>query len=858
MFDLVGKVIALKFEDYKQINFLKNTNNGTRLEEFLRSTFYSRKSFLKLFNEFPVLARVCTVRTIYLINNFSAIIQNINSDYLEIQEFLNVDFLNLTNITLSTGDSHEQGKSVSILYFDEKKLIYKPKNLKISEIFESFIDWYTNVSNHKLLDLKIPKGIFKDDYTYNEFIEPNYCENKREIENYYNRYGYLIAICYLFNLNDLHVENVIAHGEYPVIVDIETSFQVPVQMEDDTLYVKLLRELELESVSSSFLLPTNLSFGMDDKVDLSALSGTMVELNQQILAPVNINMDNFHYEKSPSYFPGGNNIPKNNKSVTVDYKKYLLNIVTGFDEFMKYTQENQLEFIEFLKKFSDKKIRVLVKGTEKYASMIRYSNHPNYNKEMKYRERLMMNLWAYPYKDKRIVNSEVQDLLFNDIPIFYSFPNSRDLIDSRGLVYKDYLPVTGLQKAIDRVKDTSVKSLFDQKLILQSSLGLWDEILNKPVQKKELLFEKQNFNYVKEAINIAELLIGYLIETDDQSTMLSIDCSEDKPWKIVPLDESLYGGLSGIALFFLDIYKITKDEKYFNYYDKIISTAIKQCKATIFSSSFTGWLSPIYPLILEKKYFGTIKDKKFFDYTMEKLSNMTEEQINNMDGMDYISGKAGIVKLLISAYRESKNNENIGLALSKFSNDLIQNIGTGKVSELQNVGLAHGISGIMVVVASLDTFKSEYIREQLAIEYEMFCLREDSYKWCWGISGMIQARLEILKLSPECVDKKELNLLIKRFKNILNQMINEDSLCHGNGSIITTMKMIYMYTQDTEWNSLINLWLSNVSIYSTLQGYSIPKLGDVTIKGLFDGICGIGWLYLYSNFSIENVLLLEV
>ena len=72
------------------------------------------------------------------------------------------------------------------------------------------------------------------------------------------------------------------------------------------------------------------------------------------------------------------------------------------------------------------------------------------------------------------------------------------------------------------------------------------------------------------------------------------------------------------------------------------------------------------------------------------------------------------------------------------------------------------------------------------------------------------------------------------------------------------MKMIYMYTQDTEWNSLINLWLSNVSIYSTLQGYSIPKLGDVTIKGLFDGICGIGWLYLYSNFSIENVLLLEV
>ena len=49
--------------------------------------------------------------------------------------------------------------------------------------------------------------------------------------------------------------------------------------------------------------------------------------------------------------------------------------------------------------------------------MLRYANHPNYNKEMKYRERLFMNMWAYPYNDKRPIISEVNDLLFNDIPI---------------------------------------------------------------------------------------------------------------------------------------------------------------------------------------------------------------------------------------------------------------------------------------------------------------------------------------------------------------------------------------------------------------------------------------------------------
>ena len=36
------------------------------------------------------------------------------------------------------------------------------------------------------------------------------------------RYGKLIGIAFLFNVTDLHYENIIAHGEYPVIIDNET------------------------------------------------------------------------------------------------------------------------------------------------------------------------------------------------------------------------------------------------------------------------------------------------------------------------------------------------------------------------------------------------------------------------------------------------------------------------------------------------------------------------------------------------------------------------------------------------------------------------------------------------------------
>ncbi|MFB8726117.1 type 2 lanthipeptide synthetase LanM [Enterococcus casseliflavus] len=855
MFEIIGKVVALKLEEFKQSNLeLKNCDIFL---SFLCSVFKSKESFLNFFREYPVLARVSTVRTKYLIKNYIAIIQNIDNDYLEIQKFLGVDNLYLKGIDLSTGDSHEQGNSVSILKFDDMKLVYKPKNLEISQAFEKFINWYTN--NSDLLKLKIPSGIYKENYTYNEYIEQFRCENELQIENYYERYGYLIAICYLFSLNDLHIENIVAHGEYPVIIDIETIFQVPNQIEGESLYFDLLRNLELESVNSSFLLPTKLKIGEEDNIDLSALSGQAVELNQKILGPVEINTEKFHYKKVPSYFNGGNNIPKSKDFDKVDYKKYVFKIIQGFDDFIEFTRENKEEFIKTLSFFKRKKTRVLLKGTEKYVTMIRYSNHPAYNCEMKYRERLMMNLWAYPYKDKRVVNSEVRDLIYNDVPIFYSYSDSRDLIDSQGHIYEKYLKTSGLKQSIDRINNLSDEIILRQRSLLLSSLKMWDKLLNSPPKKKELIFETQNFDLVLKSKYIAKLLESEMIMKNEQTSILSIDCSENKHWKIVPVDESLYSGISGIALYFLELYKISEEDKYLNLYKKSINTAIMQCKVAPLSGAFEGWLSPLYPMILESKYLGTVSDSDFFEYTIKKLSEMTLEQIRDIEEVDYISGLSGIVRLLSIANTIFPSNLFISKSLENFSTVFLEKVEQNNQNTLDEIGIAHGISGVMLGVASSSKRNSQvnYVKEQLAKEFDLFNSHKNNYKWCWGLSGMIQSRLEILKKSPQSIDRKQLNILIREYLDVSEKMIDEDSLCHGNGSVISTMKMIFDYTEDNHWEKLLAKWISNLSVYAELEGYNIPVIGDISIKGLFDGLSGIGWMYLYIDHSISNVLLLE-
>src|SRR5699024_7718796 len=193
----------------------------------------------------------------------------------------------------------------------------------------------------------------------------------------------------------------------------------------------------------------------DKEIELSALIGKEVKLSQTFLAPTELNTDQFHYEKVPGYFAGGNNIPKINEA-EVNVKKYSLKILEGFEEFIYFILKHKRECLEILNEFKGKKVRSLIKGTERYAAMIRYANHPEYNQEMKYRERLMMNNWAYPYTDKRIIKSEVRDMLFNDIPIFYSYTDSLELIDSQENIYENYYEQSGysiVQRRIERLTE---------------------------------------------------------------------------------------------------------------------------------------------------------------------------------------------------------------------------------------------------------------------------------------------------------------------------------------------------------------------------------------------------------------------
>ena len=54
------------------------------------------------------------------------------------------------------------------------------------------------------------------------YIEQKPCVREEEIKRYFYRLGIQLFICYLSGTSDLHRENIIADGEYPELIDLET------------------------------------------------------------------------------------------------------------------------------------------------------------------------------------------------------------------------------------------------------------------------------------------------------------------------------------------------------------------------------------------------------------------------------------------------------------------------------------------------------------------------------------------------------------------------------------------------------------------------------------------------------------
>lgn len=324
------KCLVIELDEYKKHQNFSIDDKKEQFEEFLKINFATKEQYYIFYEKYAVSTRLATERTIYFIHNISEFFNNLITAADEIHKLLNIPVKKIQNLILSVGDTHEKGKEVIIVKLENGTIVYKPKNLDICKAFSQFID-YTN-DNLNGLDLKTPKGIYKETFAFLEFIEYKSCHVEDEIERFYERFGYILALGFFLSITDLHLENIIAYGEYPIIVDGETMMQNTVKYyKKENAITHFYNKYYADTILSTALLPNTVK--IDNSLDLSALSGDEQTSQKKYLAAVNIGTSDFHFEEIEYTMEAADNIPMLNGEKPIT-KSIIIILLTVFLKFI--------------------------------------------------------------------------------------------------------------------------------------------------------------------------------------------------------------------------------------------------------------------------------------------------------------------------------------------------------------------------------------------------------------------------------------------------------------------------------------------------------------------------------------------
>jgi hypothetical protein len=192
-----------------------------------------------LFKEFPVLARLWSQSISQWREHVTEIFLRLAADRRALAHtFLGGQSIGrIVNIRCNLSDSHHGGRTVMELQFEAGSVIYKPRPGDNEWEWGSLLEWMNAQSFQP--KLRVARILRRHGYCWMERIDAASCKNAAALRRFYKRIGGMIAAAYLLRAVDCHRQNLIASGEYPVLVDTEALWHVSPLTRRQTVLARL-------------------------------------------------------------------------------------------------------------------------------------------------------------------------------------------------------------------------------------------------------------------------------------------------------------------------------------------------------------------------------------------------------------------------------------------------------------------------------------------------------------------------------------------------------------------------------------------------------------------------------------------
>ncbi|MFK4567625.1 type 2 lanthipeptide synthetase LanM [Enterococcus sp. UD-01] len=822
--------------------------------KYLQARFDTKEKVSAFFYQYPVLTRLFAETIAFQLTNFTELLRALCESKEELTEVFGIEQpLTLTSLKMGAGDSHDRGKSVAILTMNkQQELVYKPKDLAISERFDRFVKEVKKLDS--AFDFYLTTKIVKKAYAFEERLHYSACETEAEVAAFYRQFGQTIALVYLLNGNDFHLENVLAYGKYPVLIDLETIIQNHFPMPDSQNALVKVMQSNGESVVMSGLVPIYLFEeraeddveGASKGIQLSALSGGEQKLPYKILKLVNFDSVNMQFMYQEHITDAAENIPLLNGE-KVDFVPYIDTIIQGFKEFSAFALAHQQQLADLAEEiFSDCFVRNVIKTTQSYGDLLDYSTHPSCMVDYIEREKLFENLWMHGYSDSRPVPYEVRDMLQHDVPIFFNPTSSRDLVASQGEVITGMYPDRAIDLEIDRLRNYSPHEEQEQLDYLKTSFGVYHSM---DLQEKSIPLQQAVGRTVFEqgayAIGAAVLDAAFLGE--ESIAWKDIEESSPDNYVVNVMNENFYDGIAGMYLYFSELYHVLDQPRFKEAYELAEALVLKLEEDYVDSiSAFYGSFAAVYPLLYSYRNNHNLKLLAAAESIAEKY--MASFDSATITGYDWTGGIASIVKGFVHLYEETKQERYLAFAR--------QVLLTIDLAEIKQGGFAHGYAGIIYAANSLlklqpDGEIEQLIKACLVKERTTFDPLQNGWLdlrpippqlndlWCYGATGI---GLAYLDLYTSGFDDERLATEIQiAAERLLHQEKRDDCLCHGNfGDLAFLMDYQLSGLATDEQKEQIHQKIENVAAKIRAGKYTFEGLPTMPKYGLFTGLAGIG------------------
>lgn len=890
-------------------NKLKGDTPSERYDYFINEVFGNNESILKLLIEYPVLARLVVEDTVGITDNIVKVIERLVQDKDEIENYFGIKIDNIRGME-NMGDLHDGGKCVLRFNFAEGvNILYKPRDLAIDKSFQTLLEWFNKNGIEK--DFKTMKVINKDEYGWQEFVKYEGVSNEAQVKNFFERQGEYLALLNILNAADMHCENIIANGEYPIFIDLESLFHNELDSKGDVklpdcAVTKAERYIK-ESVLKTAMLPVlDANFLYDS--DISGIAGD----TDQILNMYDIqnkNTDEIKIVRSKITLESKSHLPVLNGESILP-RLYVDDIKKGFKQCYNFIRRNKEELIEVITDlFTGKKVRTIIRSTLVYRTVLEASSHPKYLKSGIDRNKIFDYLWlVLEVEPQRIASIpyEIADLLRGDIPLFRGIIGERSLINSNeqckilNAFKKDSLTISS--EIINSLSDEDlerqlefISTTINTKYFLKESFEtekIQDEVAITQVDP-HFNYKNKKDEFLKEAVRIAESIMDSAIIGDDNKSIswINLGMNPDEKIEFKIVKSEFYHGVTGIGLFFAYLAKETNDPKYLDICEKCINTSYDLIQAGEVNniSGFMGMSSLVYLIMHTAKLFDRKNLIEMAEEILDKIDAMVEDDTN----FDIIAGSSSTLMVCADFYKNFHSEKALKIAI-KCGNHLVENSiqvenGSGWItSKLNNfpiAGMAHGNAGIALSLITLyDLVKDDkYLnkaKEAISYENSLYDVRESNWKdlrnfdmdeeerskdkknvsyWCNGAPGIGMARVGMLKYYHSEVLENDIknavkNTIAEGFKSI------NYCLCHGDLGSLELILLAANQLNDNDLKDFVYTMggyiLNNVKNDNGNWKSGIP--GRVQIPNFMLGLSGIGYelLRLYNN-SIPSALILE-